>query len=107
MSSKQNREVTEGTLYQGEDERIAYTLDVSNVGDSPTAQSVSVYQVDGLTFTDVESTVMPTNTPTVSGNIITLSLLRDLTNGKTYQVEVKFTITGNIFEHYFRVVGQK
>lgn len=107
MVQENVREVTEGTQYQGEDERIAYTLDVSDVGIDPTNVVVSVYQVDGLTFTDVESTVMPANSPTVDGNIITLSLLRNLTRGKTYRVEVRFTITGNIFEHYIPVVGQK
>lgn len=104
MASKTDREVDEGLQYQGEDEEIAYSVDVSNVGDSPTSPSVVVKDAYGQ---DVTSTVMPTNTPSVSGNVITLSKLKNLVPGVEYRVEVKFTISGSIFEHYFRVKGQE
>jgi hypothetical protein len=99
------REVKEGTKYQGEDESIAYMLDVSAVGDNPTTVSVVVKSM--ATGLPVTATVMPVNVPTVSGNVITLSPLKLLTAGVLYRVEVKYTIGGgNIVENYFYVQGQ-
>ena len=98
------REVAEGRQYQGEDESIAYTLDVSAVGSSPS--SVSVVVKEAFTGEAVTATVMPTNSPTVNGNVITLSALKLLTAGVLYRVEVKYTISGNILENYFEVMGQ-
>lgn len=98
------REVAEGRQYQGEDESIAYTLDVSAVGSSPS--SVSVVVKEAFTGTAVTATVMPTNSPSVNGNVITLSALKLLTAGVLYRVEVKYTISGNILENYFEVMGQ-
>lgn len=98
------REVAEGRQYQGEDESISYTLDVSAVGSSPS--SVSVVVKEAFTGTAVTATVMPTNSPTVASNIITLSPLKLLTAGVLYRVEVKYTVSGNILENYFEVMGQ-
>lgn len=98
------REVAEGRQYQGEDESIAYTLDVSAVGSSPS--SVSVVVKEAFAGTPVTATVMPTNSPTVNGNVITLSPLKLLTAGVLYRVEVKYTISGNILENYFHVQAQ-
>ena len=50
---------------------------------------------------------MPTNSPTVNGNVITLSPLKLLTAGVLYRVEVKYTISGNILENYFHVQAQE
>jgi hypothetical protein len=100
-----SHEVTEGPLYQGEDEIIAYTLDVSNIGDDPTA--VVVVVKDMYAAADVTDEVMPTNSPTVEGNVITLSPLRDLTRNRTYRVEVQFVSGGNTFEPYFVVHGRE
>lgn len=107
MAAPEDREVTEGLQYQGEDEIIIYTVDITNVGDDPTGVAVKVYSVYGETYTDVTSTVMPVNSPSVLANIITLSPLKLLTLGISYQVEVKFDIATNTFEHYFRVLCQK
>lgn len=99
------RSIVEGNLYQGADEQIAYTLDVSDVGSSPTSPAVVVKDMSAG-GTDVTSTNMPTNSPTVSGNVITLSILKLLVDGTEYRVEVKYTISGNIFETYFTVFGR-
>ena len=99
-----DREVQEGRLHQGADEIIAYTLDVSAVGSSPSSVSVEVKDVtNGTTAT---STVMPTNAPTVNGNVITLSPLKLLAAGTLYRVEVKYVVSGNTLESYFYVLGQ-
>jgi hypothetical protein len=103
-SSSDDREISEGLQYQGEDEEIAYTLDVSNVGSSPGSVSVVVKNNRGE---DVTSTVMPTNSPSVTGNVITLSELKNLVAGLEYRVEVKFTISGSVYECYARIKGQE
>lgn len=95
------REAKEGVQPQGVDERIAYTLTTTPWGSTPTGVAVSVTDdADGSTVT---STVMPTNSPSVAGDVITLSLLRSLTAGHVYRVDVQFTCSGNLFEAYFRV----
>ena len=105
MAAINEREVQEGKQYQGADEIIAYTLDVTNIGSSPTSPTVIVKDVTNSTT--VTSTVMPTNSPTVSGNVITLSALRNLTAEVLYRVEVKYTLSGNTLESYFYVQGQE
>lgn len=99
------REVAEGKQYQGEDESIAYTLDVSAIGSSPT--SVSVVVKDVTNSATVTATVMPTGSASVSGDVITLPALTLLTAGVLYRVEVKYTITNNVLESYFYVQGQE
>jgi hypothetical protein len=102
------REVTEGQQPQGVDEKISYTLDVSENGSNPTNVTVQVYRVDGNELTDVKSTVMPTGTPTPSGNVITLPALQSLTDGEKYQIEVKYTLdNGNVLEDFFHVVCER
>lgn len=104
-----SREVIQGTQKQGVDERVAYTITTTNWGSTPTSP---VVRVDDITTgfssgTNVTTTVMPTNSPTVSGDIITLSLLRALTLSHTYRVEVQFTSAGNLFETYFIVQAEE
>lgn len=105
MASINDREVLEGKQYQGVDESIAYTLDVSAVGSSPS--SIAVVVKDVTNGTTVTATVMPTGSSSVSGNVITLPALKLLTAGILYRVEVKYTINGNILESYFYVQGQE
>ncbi len=105
MASSNSREVLEGVQYQGEDESIAYTVDVSAIGSSPSAVTVVVKDVTNSTV--VTSTVMPTNSPSVNGNVISLSALKLLTAGVLYRVEVKYTISGNVLESYFYVQAQE
>lgn len=100
------------TKTQGEDEAIAYQIDVSPWGTSPTGVSVTVFDVtDKATkadWTDVTTTVMPTNTPSVVGNMITLSKLRNLTDAHVYRLEVKFTVAelGDCEAYGFVVAGE-
>ncbi len=105
MASINDREVLEGKQFQGVDESIAYTLDVSAVGSSPSSVSVVVKDVTHATV--VTATVMPTGSASVSGNVITLPALTQLTAGVLYRVEVKYTIANNVLESYFYVQGQE
>lgn len=101
------REVVEGTLYQGEDEQIAYTLDVTAIGNTPTSSSVKVYSKSGGSYTDVTATVMPTGSSSELGNIITTPILKSLTAGVTYRMEIKYTLDGNVLENYVWIIGTK
>lgn len=94
-------------MVQGIDEEIAYQLTTTNWGSSPSSVSVKVYDIAGGGYTDVTSTVMPTNSPSVNGDVITLSALKLLTYGKTYRVEVKFTCSGNVFEAYCEIQAER
>jgi hypothetical protein len=105
MASPNVREAIEGKQYQGEDEVVVYTYNVANVGSTPSSPVVVVK--DANTLTDVTATVMPTNSPSVSGEVITLSPLRALTAGTEYRVEIKYTLSGNTLENYFLVVAQE
>ena len=97
------REVVEGVREQGSDETITWTIDVSNVGSSPTNPSVDVFAESDLSAS-VKSTVMPSGSPSVSGDTITLPPLTSLTAGVVYRVEVQFTVGGGApFEVYFKV----
>ena len=94
------REVVEGTQVQGEDEEIIYTIDTANWGGTPTSVSVEAKDSAG---TDVKSTVMPSGSPSVSTDTITLPTLKALTINKQYRIEVKFTSGGKVMECYFFV----
>ena len=98
-----NREVIEGVQIQGEDEVIAYTVDVSALGTSPTSISVVVYDDHRQ---NVTSTVMPANMPYATDAVISLSPLRALTAGVLYRVEVAYQIDGNTLESYFYVQAE-
>ena len=84
-------EVKEGVRYVLATEKKAFSITTTPVGSSPTSQSVKAY--DESVDADVTDTVYPTNSPTVSGDVITLSLFRGdkATAGHKYRVEVYFT----------------
>ena len=94
-------EVAEGLQYQSSDERLPYQITTTNRVSNPTSPSVVAYDENG--GADVTSTVYPTNSPSESGDVITLSLLRDLSVGHTYRIEVKFSVGSNVYECFFRV----
>ena len=79
-----NREIKESPMVQGVDEIIAYTLTTTPWGSDPSSTAVVVWDVTENARTDVTSTVMPTNSPSESGDVITLSALKLLTATKRY-----------------------
>jgi hypothetical protein len=93
-------------LVQGDDEIIAYQVTTTPWGSSPGTISCKVFDITDGGRTDVTTTVMPTNSPTADGDIITLSPLKLLTAGKIYRVEVKFTCSGNVFECYKIIMAE-
>lgn len=94
-------EVREGLQKQTSSEIIVYSVTTTNWASSPTNPVAVVY--DELTGTDVTATVMPSSTPSVGTDTITLTALRSLTPGRVYRVEVAFTVGASTYECYFRV----
>jgi len=94
-------EVKEGVQQQLSTESKCYTVDTTNVGDSPANSSVTVY--DESVDENVTNTVMSTNSPSESDNVITLSPLESLTEGHAYRVEVSFEIGTSTWTRILRV----
>lgn len=105
-SDPQDRNVEQGVQYQGIDESIAYTLDVSAIGSGPTSVSVVVFEERDLS-TPVTASVMPNGSPSVDGDVITLPALTGLAKGRRYRVEVQYTLDGNVLETWFVVEAQR
>ena len=101
-----SREIKEGRLVQGADETIVYTLTTTPWGSSPASESAKIYEVDGDTYTDKTSTSM-TGSASAAGDVITLPSIHTLTAGTLYRVEVKFTCSGNVFEAYAEIMGER
>lgn len=96
------REVIEGVQVQGVDEQIAYQLTTTPWGASPTSVAVVVKTADGA---DVTATVT-SGAASVVGDVITLPVIKSLTAGLVYRVEVKFTVSGNVLECFFRIAAE-
>ena len=95
--------IVEGVKEQTTLEEVAYTLDVTKYPGSGDPSAVSVIVIEVGSGADVTSTVMPTDSPTVSGNVITFSPLKLLTAGKVYHMRMLFTRSGNVFQPHFEV----
>lgn len=101
-----SREVVQGKQLMGIDEKIAYKLTTTPWASSPASPVVVVKDVLAE-YTDVTTAVMPSGSPSIVGDVITLPILQALTAGKVYRVEVKFTSGGNTFEAYFNVLAER
>lgn len=104
--AKNTREIKEGNQYQGADETIVYTLTTTPWASSPTSPSAKIYSVSGDTYTDVTSTNM-TGSASAVDDVITLPAIKSLTAGQKYRVEVKFTVSGNTFEAWADLFGER
>lgn len=86
------RVIVEGTQFLGVNEGWTFTIDITNVGSSPTGISVTAEDADG---SDVTSTLFPTNTPTApTSTTIKLSKLvrGSMVAGGEYRVIILFTV---------------
>lgn len=102
-----NREVVGSPQPQGVDEQIVYSIDFTAWGVS--SVSTPVVKVDDVTmaYVDVTSTVLPTNTPTATGAVVTLSPLQALTEGHQYRIVCRVTSGAQVFEAYLRVNAER
>lgn len=96
------REVREGTQNQGEDERIAYVIDVSTWGTGPGAPANFIYDVTGGGHVDT-SAVNLIGVPSVAGDTVITSRVIVLTAGRQYRLDVQFTMSGNVYEAYILI----
>ena len=101
-----SREIKEGLQSQGSEERIAYTLTTTPWGSSPTNDAAKIFEVVAGVYTDVTTDKM-TGITSVAGDIITLPVIHSLIAGMMYRVEVLFTCSGNVFEAFAYVLGEK
>lgn len=99
------REVKEGLLPQGVDERVVYKLDTTPWGSAPTAVQVKAYD-EMIAFSDVSATVL-TGSPTVLVNLITCPTLFNLVQDHIYRLEIKFTTGDNTYEAFARIAAER
>jgi len=99
-------EVIEGIQETSTNERLSYSVDFTDVGVT-TLASATAAAYDEVDNNDVTSVVFPTNSPSVSGAVATLSLLRASTKGHIYRIEV-LGVEGTAYkEVFFRVECSK
>jgi hypothetical protein len=94
-------EAKESPQPQSADEEIIRTVTTTPWGSDPTNVSVKAYLE--RTGADVTTTVFPNNSPSVEGDVITLSPMKSLVKYEMYRVEIKFTVEGQVEEAYFKV----
>lgn len=101
-----NREVLEGDQYVGIDERPYLTVTTTNWGSSPTSVTVTSYEYNKVTdtYTLNTSTIFPSGSASVSGDIITLPCLVPEAVDDMYEVHVKFTAGGSIWDAIIWVI---
>lgn len=98
-------EVAEGRKVQSTDGSVAYTVDTSNVGTNPTNATVTAFDLTNG-YLNVSTAVLA-GTASASGAVITTPAVHSLTAGHLYRMEVKFTISTNVYEHYFEIQCEK
>lgn len=93
------RQILEGLQLQGTTEEVTYTLTFPASWGAPTSPSVVVSSVNEVTgaLTVVTSTVMPTGSASVSGQIVTLPEMKSLTVDVLYRVVVTVASGTNVF----------
>ena len=107
MSEK--REFKESPFYQGADEEVAYKLTVPTSWGTSSLTSLSsmLYEDPDGDNTDVTSTKI-TGSTTASGQVITTGLVKLLTAGTKYRLEVKFTSSeSNVLEAFAFIFAQR
>lgn len=100
------REVKEGKLLQGVDERIAYTLTTTPWGSSPGTIVVTLWDMTSGTPVDKSATML-FGTASAVGDVIATPLVIGLTSGNLYRLEIKFTCSGNVFEAYAEIQAEQ
>lgn len=105
MAITTTRELVNSPCLQGVDEEIAYVITTPS-GTGPSSVTVAVKDVSNDNAV-VTSTVMPSGSATVSTDTITLPVLKLLTAGHRYRVEVKFTSGASIYEPWFIVRAEE
>lgn len=96
-------EVKQGVRIQKSDEIIIRTVDFDPATTESTVSAPAVKVIQESDGSDVTTTVMPTNSPSVATLLVTLSALKLLTAGESYRVEVLVTAGSNTLASIHRV----
>lgn len=101
-----NREVLEGDQYVGINERPYLKVTTTNWGSSPTSVTVTSGSYNKTTgaYTTNTSTIFPSGSPSVSGDVITLPRLTPQAVDDMYEVHVKFTAGGSVWDAIIWVI---
>jgi len=94
-------EVTEGVRYQLTGTTKIYTITTTNVISNPTSPTATAY--DESVNADVTSTIMPSGSNSVTGDVITLKPVTALTADHSYRVVVRWVVGSQTFGNYFRI----
>ena len=97
-----SRRIRESPLYQGADERLAYTLTTTPWVSAPTSPVLTIKDSDGVDVTATYST----GSTTASGDVITLARIISLVAGAKYRMEVKWTVGSNVYKAWADLYGQ-
>lgn len=100
------REFTNSPQPLGVDEEVAFWINSLPWGGTPTSVTVKVFDVTAGAYTDVTSTVMPSGSASVVGNVINLPVMKAVTAEHIYRLEVKFTSAGNKVECWGLIFGE-
>ena len=104
-----NREFKESSFEQGADEQVAFAITVPlSWGSATLASPASVlYEDPDDANTDVTSTKI-SGVTTASGQVITTGLVKSLTAGTKYRLDVKFTTSeSNVLEAFAIIFAQR
>ena len=107
MSGK--REFKESPFEQGEDEEAAYKLTVPTSWGTSSLTSIviTLYENPDDANTDVTES-KTSGSASASGQVITTKLVKSLTDGTKYRLEVKFTTSeSNVLEAYAIIYAQR
>jgi len=99
------RQFVPGQFWQGKDEEISYTVDVSNWASAPAAACFVIWE--GTTDRSASNLQRAASAgPSISGVYITTPCLVKLRAGVDYRCELRFEQGGEAFEGYFMVTGR-
>lgn len=76
-------------------EEIYYVIKLNLTNPTITGETVEWIKVEGGDGSDVSSTVMPAGSISVSGDELTLPLMKSLTAGNLYKILVTATVNNN------------
>jgi len=94
-----------GQFWQGQDEEISYTVDVTNWAGSPAAACFVIYE--GTTNRSASNLKSAASAgPSISNADITTPCLVELRPGVDYRCELRFEQSGQAYEGYFVVTGR-
>jgi len=94
-----------GQFYQGADEQIAYTINVSNWTNAPTEASFTIWEGTTNRSASLLSS-SASGGATISGGNVTTPCILKLTAGTDYRCELLVEQSGQVYEGYFMLTGE-